>query len=447
MMRSQWWVFAIGFVALSCGDQSASDGSVTFGKDIAPLYNQKCVRCHQPGGIGPFRLDTYESARMMAMASLQSVKAKRMPPFAADVSGECGDLEADEAMSDDDVKRLEAWVEQGLQEGPATQLSLPKIPNLENAVSLKTPSFVPQVDASVAMGKDDEYRCFLVDTAAVKNRYVTGSNIIPGFAAIVHHLLLLKVNPNETTFAGVPKGQRLAELDAESPQREGWPCYAGVGGPSEPIIDSGSIVDWTPGQGVVRYPQGMGTLIADDDLLVAQVHYNLADPKNRGQADQTTIQLSTTDSVERRVVFTLGDGFTGSLGSGMPASLPPMQKNTAFTSETTFGEIFRFYGGAPAETLELINAVPHMHQRGRKMTVTATDTDGKERCLIRVTNYDFNWQRSYQFKKSVTVSDKVRFRTTCEYDTSLDSKPTLPGWGTQDEMCLPILGWALPKGR
>ena len=33
--------------------------------DVAPIFNAKCVQCHQQGGIAPFRLDDYEIAKAM----------------------------------------------------------------------------------------------------------------------------------------------------------------------------------------------------------------------------------------------------------------------------------------------------------------------------------------------------------------------------------------------
>jgi hypothetical protein len=35
------------------GTQTAT-GAVTFWQDVAPIYNSKCVRCHQEGGIVPW---------------------------------------------------------------------------------------------------------------------------------------------------------------------------------------------------------------------------------------------------------------------------------------------------------------------------------------------------------------------------------------------------------
>ena len=36
---------------------------VTFSKDVAPIFQNKCQQCHQPNSIAPMSLITYEDAR------------------------------------------------------------------------------------------------------------------------------------------------------------------------------------------------------------------------------------------------------------------------------------------------------------------------------------------------------------------------------------------------
>ena len=55
-------LLAIGLVACGEDNKQQTTGAVTFWQDVAPIYNSKCVRCHQQGGIAPFRLDTYADA-------------------------------------------------------------------------------------------------------------------------------------------------------------------------------------------------------------------------------------------------------------------------------------------------------------------------------------------------------------------------------------------------
>ena len=43
-------------------DTNGHDG-VTYAKDVAAIFQEKCQVCHQPDSIAPFSLLTYENAR------------------------------------------------------------------------------------------------------------------------------------------------------------------------------------------------------------------------------------------------------------------------------------------------------------------------------------------------------------------------------------------------
>jgi mono/diheme cytochrome c family protein len=416
---------------------------VTWGKDIAPLFNQKCVRCHQTGGIGPFRLDAFDSAKMTAAASLASINARRMPPFAADTTGECANFEDQEALTEAEKAAVKKWIDDGLLEGEKVNLPLPAVPTLSDAVDLTLPTYTPQIEKNPSpLAEFDDYRCFLLDPAQAKNKFITGYDVVAGTKEIVHHVLLLTVDSTAMTKASKTYAQRLADLDNESPDRLGWPCFSDLGDLEEGGARSqGSPVDWAPGQGIVEFPKDMGVEVSPTTLLVAQVHFNLADAKNLGKSDQTTVKLRLADSVNRKLRFLLPDAFLGSAFSDKPASLPPMQANTAFNWKAPLG---RFIESGPS--VDLVKIFPHMHQRGRNMKVTLKRPDGASQCLVQVKGYDFNWQRYYTYKQAVTLSGAPQnvLDVTCEYDTTTDTKPVLPGWGTRNEMCMPIMMVALP---
>ena len=48
--------------------------------------------------------------------------------------------------------------------------------------------------------------------------------------------------------------------------------------------------------------------------------------------------------------------------------------------------------------VHVYSITPHMHLLGRKMTVRATMADGSSRCLVDVPDWDFHWQRTYEFR-------------------------------------------------
>ena len=56
----------------------------TFNKDVAPVFYQRCVKCHRPGDVAPMSLLDYKSARPWAKAIGEAVARRKMPPWFAD---------------------------------------------------------------------------------------------------------------------------------------------------------------------------------------------------------------------------------------------------------------------------------------------------------------------------------------------------------------------------
>src|SRR5262249_27183394 len=86
----------------------------------------------------------------------------------------------------------------------------------------------------------------------------------------------------------------------------------------------------------------------------------------------------------------------------------------------------------------------HMHLLGREMSVTAVLPDGTKQQLIRVKDWDFNWQDQYLYAKPVQLPKGTKLELEAFYDNSEGNtkNPTSPPkaarWGEQttDEMCL-----------
>ena len=98
-------------------------------------------------------------------------------------------------------------------------------------------------------------------------------------------------------------------------------------------------------------------------------------------------------------------------------------------AEATFDEV------DDTQTVDVYGILPHMHQRGTGMEVRF-DIEQEETCGAHVDRWDFNWQRMYFYEEPITMTYGDTVRVTCDFDTSADTKPVLPGFGTDDEMCL-----------
>jgi hypothetical protein len=430
-------VIGVGACGGSNDTNGKTTGAVTFWGDVEPIFSNKCVKCHQSGGIGPFRLDDYATAKAYAPIEKVRVNQGTMPPYFMVHDGSCQTFQDDPTLSADQIATITAWVDGGTPEGtrPSTVPTPPTQPTLPNASSVSTPTFMPMPQGG-ELAQFDEYRCFLLDFPHTGDTFITGYDVSPGDAAIVHHVLGFVVDPNATGAGGLTNAQIMANLQAQSPDRIGWPCFGAAG---DGVNVGGLPIAWAPGQGIVEYPTGMGVPVKATDKFVVQVHYNLADPATLGQTDSTAVHMQFADSVQRQLRFLLPDPFLGTVGNKTPDTLPPGQADTKYTWTLSGSDM----GIKGVPSVDLMAVMPHMHQRGVRQTMNV-GTVGNMSCASHLENWSFHWQEFYSYKAPIAITPDTQISVTCEYNTSTDTQPVLPGWGTRNEMCLNVLMVALP---
>ncbi len=412
-------------------ESETGEAEVVFWQDVAPIYFENCASCHREGGIGPFSLDNYEDAATWAGASALAVENRVMPPWLVTDDGSCGDWAHSPTLSDEQIDMIVTWAQEGVPEGtPRDDLSIPVPDTLEGDASYDTPNFMPEPQGGV-LAEFDEYRCFLIDPELESDRYLTGYAVSPGNEAIVHHVLMMPVEPDIPSYSpGMTNLEVIQALDAESPDRDGWPCFGAAG---DNVDISGLPVTWAPGQGVVEFPQGSGYRIAADSLYVIQIHYNMDTPESLGQSDSSKVEVAYADEVEKVGFFDLPDGLLGSLFEGQPDALPAGETAFEYTWEISVDDYI-----APGKTsTSLWGFFPHMHERGVSLTARVLNAEGEEvGCLGDVPRWDFGWQLYYFLDQPLVLNEGERLEVTCTFDTSADDEPTMPGWGTRNEMCL-----------
>jgi hypothetical protein len=441
LLRCSFALAALLLLPAACSDPApeVASNQLTYWGDVAPLLNDKCVTCHQPGGVGPFSMVRYEDVRPRAASIAAMTRARMMPPYLVTHDGTCGDFEDSAALDQAQIDLIQRWATGTMAEGTRVTLAAPTVRQLEGATDYKTPNVLPVAQGD-ALSQFDDYRCFMMDTTLTQDRFITGYDVLPGRSEIVHHVIAIVVDPARTTRSGKTNAETIQALDASDPDRVGWPCFGGAG---EGVEDEGSPVVWAPGQGAVAFPDGMGMKQRPSDRLVIQVHYNLAAPQTRGLMDSTTVRLRYAESVEQEVVFLLPDGFLESVFTKpQPDTLPPGKASVSYTWTQSINAM------APEmiPPLELVGVMPHMHERGRQSELRFIGPGSRNDCLARVENWNFHWQKFYFYEGTrPRLAGDTKIQLTCTYDTSRDVEPTLPGWGTRNEMCLTAMIVALPR--
>jgi hypothetical protein len=162
--------------------------------------------------------------------------------------------------------------------------------------------------------------------------------------------------------------------------------------------------------------------------IVMQVHYY---PAGRPGPDQTKVGLYYSKApVERRMRY-----------------IPIVNTTFAIPPGAPDHEVRAALPVPPLLDAHLIQIVPHMHLLGRKISVLA-ERRGIETSLVRIDDWDFNWQGFYTYTQPVALPSLTTVRLTCKFDNSTENprNPHNPlttvrwGEGTEDEMCLVFLG-------
>src|SRR5262245_25252400 len=95
-------------VGAVCVGAQAED-KITFTKDVLPILQENCVKCHRPGGdniagmVAPMSLMTYEEVRPWAKAVAKAVTDKKMPPWFATQQFH-GIFENERVLTDEQIK-------------------------------------------------------------------------------------------------------------------------------------------------------------------------------------------------------------------------------------------------------------------------------------------------------------------------------------------------------
>ena len=101
----------------------SNHAKITFTKDVAPIFYNRCVECHRPGEVAPMSLIAYSDARPWAKSVKQKVLDRSMPPWLA--SAENTHFKNDRRLSQKEIDTITAWVDGGAIKGNDEDLPTP----------------------------------------------------------------------------------------------------------------------------------------------------------------------------------------------------------------------------------------------------------------------------------------------------------------------------------
>jgi hypothetical protein len=451
-------IVAVMFVAAvfaSITSTSASDrekrgakasSSVTFFKDVAPIFYSKCADCHRPGEAAPFSVLSYRDVRPWAKSIKEKVLNREMPPWHADPH--VGRWANDRRLSQEEIDTITAWVDQGAAEGNQPPASQP--PSYSEGWLIGKPDLIIEMpeEYTVAAEGPDEYQYFDVPTNFTEDRYVQMAEARPGDRKVVHHIIAFAVPPGTPTLNKMPKEMRDKAVEmslANTPfyrdgflirMREGQPVYDEASAVPEKLRGFNNVDDfltaYAPGSNYGVWAPGTVKRIPAGAIIRFQIHYSKVageTRKDRSMVGFVFAKQPPANMLRTRAV------------ANMFFQIPPQSPNHRVTASWS-----------PRNDITIYSLMPHMHYRGKAMEIRVVYPDGRAEALLHVPNYSFAWQTSYFPVKPIRIPGGSKIEVTGYFDNTAKNKfnpdPTKAvryGEPTYDEMMMGFLDYVVEK--
>jgi mono/diheme cytochrome c family protein len=418
---------------------AARTADPTFAEDVAPILYQNCTTCHHPGGLGPFSLLDYDSAKAKLDEMQDAVESGYMPPWHAE--GPHGVFRNDRRLSDADRHTILRWIETGAKPGDASKL--PPKPEYPAAWAMGAPDavFTMPDEFTVPASGTIEYQYFEIPTNFTEDKWVQAIEIMPGARPVVHHVLV---------YAKVPPTPGATPL-APAPRPAGTPAppplfirnrAQGATPPDPPRLDTlhapprqlGALVaSLAPGMTLMEFPKGTAMRFRAGTVLTFQMHYTA---HGHEMKDRTAIAFRFAKEMSEEEIFA-SQFINGSF------TIPAGAKDVAVPAEIGIGQPVRIWG-----------LLPHTHLRGTRWQYKLQKPDSTSEVILDVPHYDFKWQTYYMFAKPLEIPAGAKITSMAWYDNSASNKanpdPTKDvRWGDQtwEEMQYTGFLFSVPSRR
>ena len=350
-------------LALSNTVVLANERAITYSEDIAAILFDKCSSCHNPDGIGPMSLLSYEEVRPWAPLISYKVERREMPPWHLDQTVGIQAYKNDVSLNAEQITKVIAWAQNGAPQGdPALTPPQPNLPDAgqwQLSSTLGAPDFVVKSPPyTVTANAQDQWwvRNTSFEGVIDEPRYVRATELkgsYPLGVKVLHH-----------------GHAQLRSFDDNGNRASGPVGRQGVG------------------KGGDQFPEGTGMLIYPSGSINWNLHYfpiNEIVPNEQAEAAVWLYPRGYKPEFETRgEQFFAADSGPGGLWAN-DLVLPP-------------DSVKSLQGVRVLEKPALITSFrPHMHMRGRAQSLQAIYPDGSRKMLARVDKYDHSWQIMYLF--------------------------------------------------
>lgn len=358
---------AVGLTALGMPLAGATldNRPVTFAKDIAPIFQAKCEECHRAGTAAPMALTKYEEVRPWAKSIRERVLTRNMPPWHLDKTVGIQQFQNDRSLSDGEIATIVRWIDAGAPLGDPKDLPAPRVwPKNEEwqlAKKYGQPDLIIQSEPYTmpAQGQDVWWKPASA-VPVTEPRWVRAVEMRPGSVdgrKITHHA--------------------IAYLEQDEPD-------VGIidDGHGDPADGRGTLMEWAIGKQYDDFRPDTGKLLLPGARIRWDIHLHAAGEPIRDHVELAVYLFPKGEKPKHRTYL------TGFEASNIPDSNSELDIPPNSLVETQGFHVLR-------QPSRLENFQPHMHLRGKAMSLEAILPDGTTRMINFVNNFNFNWMNNY----------------------------------------------------
>jgi Flp pilus assembly protein TadD len=322
-----------------------------------------------------------------------------------------GDFSGEHRLTAAQIEIIAEWVNEGAPEGNAADL--PKAPLFTEGWQLGPPDLVLSVATPYRLpaGGTDVFRNFVLPVNIAETRYIRAIELRPGNRRVVHHANIW-----------IDRRRSLRRHDGE----DGQPGFPGMDVATEARSDSfdpdSHFLFWKPGMIPQPEPANMSWRLDPDTDLIANLHLL---PSGKEETIQPVLGLYFSGQPPQRFPMLIQLEHDGALD--IPAGEPKF---------TVVDHLTLPVG------VDVLAIYPHAHYLGKQMEAWATLPNGARKWLIKIPDWDLNWQSVYTYREPVWLpkGSNIEMRITFDNSTANPRNPSNPpkrvrsGPRSQDEM-------------
>jgi Flp pilus assembly protein TadD/mono/diheme cytochrome c family protein len=361
----------------------------TFARDIAPIIYQHCATCHHSSvsgiscGTAPFALLTYNDVKQYAGAIATATSNRAMPPWLPEPG--YGDFSESPRLSQDQIRLIADWVRNGEPEGDPAEI--PPAPHFEEGWQLGKPDLV--LDAkqaiSVPASGPDVFWNLIFSPGMKTKRYVRAIEVHPGSDVnLIHHANVILDPAQSARALETAPGAGFPGMDLALKQS---PFYV----PSHFLF-------WKPGSAPWVEPDGLSWELDPGADLVLNAHFM---PMGTAEQVKPSIGLYFTDQPPKLFPMLI------ELENDDALDIPAGER------DFSVGDDFRL-----PRDVDVLAVYPHAHYLGHLLESYATLPNGQRQWLIRIPQWNSDWQGVYHYRKPVFLPKGTVISMRYHYDNS-----------------------------